>query len=807
MGQTFTITEGGIYPSIATLAGGAMPATPAPGTSVSIPVSYGVAVDSSGNVFFPSPNLNAVFKADPTGVVTRIAGTGDSGYSGDSGPALSAELNSPSGVAVDSAGNVYVADSGNQRVRKVDTSGNITTVAGSGGCCFGGDGGPATGALLANPTGLAVDGAGNLYIGDTYNQRIRQVSATGIITTVAGNGSYGFSGDGGAAGAAQLGDPYGVAVDAAGNLYIADSNNFRVRMVSASGIISTVAGNGACCFSGDGGAAKSAELDSPNGVALDTAGNLYIADRYGDRIRKVSAGGTISTVAGNGSYGYSGDGHSATTAQFRYPQGVAADASGNIYIADSGNSRIREVNAAGIVSTLVGGAIGDGGLGVFGLLNQPGGVVRDNAGNTYISDTNNSRIRQVSANGTISTVAGTGAAGFSGDGGAAAGAQFNNPQGLALDASGNLYVADAGNYRVRKIDGSGNITTVAGNGVCCGHTGDGGAATAAQIGSPYAVAVDASGNLYIADVSNNVIRKVASSGTIATAAGNGAFGFSGDGGAATSAKLDGPYGVAVDAAGNLYIADRFNSRVRMVSSTGTITTFAGTGACCTLGDGGAATSAFLDSPTGVAVDGAGNLYIADTFNERVRKVDGTGTINTVAGNGNYGYSGDGGPASAAAFRYPYALSVDASGNVAVVDQNNNAVRLLTPAEAEPVLTIQSSHNGAFMLGQNGVTYTLTVSNGSGAGPTNGTVTVTEILPAGLTLASMSGSGWTCTAAAICTRADALNGGSSYPSITVTVNVTAPAPGQLTNQASVAGGGAPAAGLATDLTLITALLVP
>ena len=806
-GQAFTVTQGGIYPLIATLAGGAMPATAAPGTSVSIPISYGVAVDASGNAFFPSPNLNAVFKADPSGVVTRIAGTGDSGYSGDSGPALSAQLNNPNGVAIDSAGNVYIADSGNQRVRKVDTSGNITTVAGSGSCCFGGDGGPAISALMDYPTGVAVDAAGNLYIGDTYNARVRQVSAAGIITTVAGNGTYGFSGDGGAASAAQVSYPYGVAVDASGNLYIADSNNFRVRMVSASGTISTVAGNGTCCFSGDGGAAKSAEMDSPTGVAVDAAGNLYIADRYGERIRKVSAGGTIGTVAGNGGYSFAGDGHAATSAEFRYPQGVAVDASGNIYIADSGNARIREVNPSGIISTLVGGAIGDGGLGVFGLLNQPSGVVRDNAGNTYVTDTNNNRIRKVSSNGAISTIAGTGVTGYSGDGGAAAGAQLNNPQSLALDASGNLYVADAGNVRVRKIDGSGNITTVAGNGTCCGHTGDGGAATAAQIGTPYGLAVDASGNLYIGDVSNNIVRKVTSSGTITTVAGNGSFGYSGDGTAATSAKLYGPYGIAVDAAGNLYIADRYNSRIRMVSSTGTITTVAGSGTCCTLGDGGAATSAWLEDPSGVAVDATGNLYIADTYNERVRKVDGTGTINTVAGNGNYGYSGDGGAASAAALRYPYALSVDASGNVAVVDQNNNAVRLLTPAEAEPALTIQSSHSGAFMLGQSGVTYTLTVSNGSGAGLTNGTVTVAAILPAGLTLASMAGAGWTCSSASICTRADALNGGSSYPSITVTVNVTAPAPGQLTNQASVTGGGAPAAGRVTDLTVITALTAP
>jgi uncharacterized repeat protein (TIGR01451 family) len=803
-GQSFTVTQGGIFPLVSTLAGGATPSTPAPAASVSIPVSYGVGVDSSGNVYFPSPNLNAVFKADPTGVVTRFAGTGVAGQAGDGGPALSAELNSPNGVAADSLGNVYIADSNNERILKVDTFGVITTVAGSGSCCYSGDGGPATVAELYYPTGVAVDAAGNLYIADSNNQRIRRVNAAGVITTLAGNGTAGYSGDGGASTSAELYYPYGVAVDASGNLYIADSNNSRVRMVSAGGIITTVAGVGTCCFSGDGGAATKAQLDSPTGVAVDAAGNLYIADRYSGRIRKVSASGTISTVAGNGSYGYSGDGAAAGSAAFRYPEGVAVDGSGNLYIADSGNARIRQVSTAGAVATLVGGGIGDGGLGVFGLLNQPSGVARDNAGNTYVADTNNDRVRKVATNGTIATVAGTGAAGFAGDGGAAASAQLNAPQGLALDASGNLYIADTNNYRVRKVDGSGNITTVAGNGKCCGRTGDGGAATNAEIGAPYGLALDASGNLFISDIDNNVVREVTASGTITTVAGNGTYGYSGDGGAATSAAMRDPWGLAVDAAGNLYIADRYNLRIRMVSTSGTITTVAGNGNCCYSGDGGPATRAELYDPAGVAVDAAGDLYIADTYNERVRMVSPGGTITTVAGSGSYGYVGDGGPATGATFRYPYSVAVDATGNVAVVDQYNNAVRLLTPAGTQPVLTIQSAHTSAFTPGQTGATYALTVSNGSGAAPTNGVVTVTEILPTGLALVSMAGSGWTCSAptAPTCTRSDVLAGASSYPAITVTVNVSATAPSQLTNQASVSGGGGGAAA-AVDLTVIAA----
>ncbi|HEY6343299.1 MAG TPA: protease pro-enzyme activation domain-containing protein [Bryobacteraceae bacterium] len=804
-GQTFTVTQS--YPLISALAGGVTPSTSGQGTSVSIPVSYGVAVDSAGNTYFPSPNLNAVFKADPTGMVTRLAGSGIVGFSGDGASALSAQLNGPTGVAVDSLGNVYIADTNNWRVRKVDSSGNITTVAGNGSCCEPtGDDGSANGAGIGLPYGLAVDSSGNLYISDISNSIVRKVAA-GIITTVVGSGSFGYSGDGGSATSAELDGPYGIALDASGNLYIADRFNYRVRMVSTGGVITTVAGNGKCCYGGDGGPATSAELDSPSGVAVDASGDLYIADTFNDRIRKVNAAGIITTGAGYQTYGFSGDGGAATGARLWYPEGVAVDASGNLYIADSGNARIRSVNSSGVITTWVGGATNDGGLGVFGLLNQPSGVVRDSAGNTYIADTNNHRVRMVAANGTIATVAGTGVSGFAGDGGAATSAQLNLPNGLALDSAGNLYIADTNNSRVRKVDGSGNITTVAGNGVCCVSTGDGGLATSAGIGTPYGLAVDSSGNLYISDGSNSVVRKVAASGTITTVAGqSGSFGYSGDGGLATSAKLYGPYGLAVDASGNLYIADRFNYRARMVSTSGVITTVAGNGNCCYGGDGGVATNAELDAPSGVTVDASGNLYIADTFNERVREVIAGGTILTVAGAGNYGYWGDGGSATGAAFRYPSAISVDPAGNLAVADQGNNAVRLLTAPGTQPVLTIQSTHSGAFAAGQT-ATYTLTVSNGLGAGPTNGTVTVSEILPAALTLAGMAGSGWTCSAsistgAPTCARSDSLSGASSYPPIIVTVSVSAPAAGQLTNAASVSGGGGNIAGT-EDLTAIGA----
>jgi len=277
-----------------------------------------------------------------------VAGNGTKGYSGDGGAATSAELNAPNDVAVDSAGNIYIADTLNDRIRKVTVStGIITTVAGNGAGGYSGDGGSATSAEIFQPDGLAVDSAGNIYIADTFNYRVRKVTkSTGIISTVAGDGTYGYSGDGGLATSAELGEPTDVAVDAAGNIYIADPGFARIRKVTVStGIISTVAGNGTQGYSGDGGPATSAELSSPDGVTVDGAGNIYIADLYNERVRKVTVStGIISTVAGDGTAGYSGDGGPATGAEIYYPDGLAVDTAGNIYIADTENFRIRGVS-------------------------------------------------------------------------------------------------------------------------------------------------------------------------------------------------------------------------------------------------------------------------------------------------------------------------------------------------------------------------------------------------------------------------------------------------------------------------------
>jgi trimeric autotransporter adhesin len=706
-------------------------------TRASLDGACGLAVDHSGNLLIADSGHERVRvvaaatgtfygQAMTAGRIYTVAGDGTKGFSGDGGPATSAELSGPAGVAVDGAGNLVIADWGNHRVRVVAvatgtfygqamTAGDIYTVAGDGKAGFSGDGGPATSAELSLPEGMegvAVDGAGNLVIADWGNHRVRVVAAAtgtfygqamtaGDIYTVAGDGTSGFSGDGGPATSAELSLPTAVAVDGAGNLVIADYSNARVRVVAAAtgtfygqamtaGDIYTVAGSANGGSSGNGGPATSARLRFPEGVAVDGAGNLVIADTGNSWVRVVAAAtgtfygqamtaGDIYAVAGAGisEYSFSGDGGPATSAQLRNPEGVAVGRAGNLAIADTFNNRVRVVAVA--TGTFYGRAM--------------------TAGRIY-------------------AVAGGNKSGFSGDGGPATSAELFDPEGLAVDRAGNLLIADSQNERVRVVAAAtgtyygqamtaGDIYTVAGGGTGYLGVGDGGPATSAELSLPAAVAVDGAGNLVIADTAHYRVRVVAvetgtfygqamTAGDIYTVAGDGTRGFSGDGGPATSAELDNPDGVAVDGAGNLVIADSQNNRVRVVAAaTGTfygqamtagdIYTVAGDGTAGFSGNGGPATSAELDTPGGVAVDGAGNLVISDSGNNRVRVVAAaTGTfygqamtaghIYTVAGDGTGGFSGDGGPATSAEFNGPGEVAVDGAGNLVIADTGSYRVR-------------------------------------------------------------------------------------------------------------------------------------
>ena len=647
------------------------PPTPLPALNAPLGRVAGVAADGAGNFYFSDLGNQMVFRVTPGGSLTVVAGNGISGFSGDGGPATNASLHDPGGLAVDSAGNVYIADSSNDRIRKV-SGGIISTVAGNGTHGFGGNGGPATSAQLGYPEAVAVDTAGNLYIADAAYSFIREVSG-GIITSIAGTGFSTYDGDGGLAVFSSLNGPTGVAVDSAGNVYVADTGNQRIRGITTRGLIFTVAGNGIEGFSGNGGAATAAELGRPFGVSVDSAGNLYIAEYKNNWIRKISKG-IITAFAGNGSAPFSGDGGLATNGGLFQPFGTAVGPSGELFIADTFDERVRMVSG-GIITTVAGngaaGSSGDGGLATSATFNVPWSGTADAGGSIYIADPFANRIRKVS-HGVISTFAGNGSGGFGGDGGAASSALFFYPYGVGADSSGAIYVVDSGNERIRKIS-NGIVTTVAGNGNY-GFAGDGGLATKASLSSPGYITFDPAGNLYISDAYANRIRKV-SGGTITTIAGNGAAAYGGDGGLAINAGIDVPQGIAFDSSGNLYIAEFNSHRVRKVTPSGSITTVAGNGIPSYYGDGGPATLAGLYNPIAVAVDASGNLYIADQANNAIRKVSG-GIISTIAGQGVsvIGFSGDGGPASQSKLASPTGVFVDGAGNVYAMDAGNIRVR-------------------------------------------------------------------------------------------------------------------------------------
>jgi sugar lactone lactonase YvrE len=657
----------------------------------------GVATDLVGNVYIASGSLlPVVFKVDNHGILTIFAGNGVSGYSGDGGPATQAELVDPFGVAVDGSGNIFIADYVNNRIREVVAkTGMIQTVAGNGKQGYSGDGSKATQAELSGPSAVAVDGSGDIFITDSENNVIREVTAaTGIIQTVAGNGKGGHSGDGGKATQAELNGPSAACVDDSGNIFIADSVNERVReVVAATGIIQTVAGNGTFGYSGDGGPATQAELADPLGVAVDNTGNLLIADWANNVVREVVATtGTIQTLATNGT-------------QLGGPERISVDSGGNIFIAESDN-RVQEVVAAtGIIQTLAGdgttGGSGNGGLATDANLAHPQGVFVDGSGNIFIADNNQIR-KVVAASGIIQPVAGNGTYGYSGDGGPATQAELAGPQGVAVDKSGNIFISDSGNAVVREVvAATGIIQTVAGNGTS-GYSGDGGKATQAQLGSPDGLFVDSSGNIFIADPffytcyidpdgfpiclpgGGGTIREVdAKTGNIQTVAGNGTEGYSSDGGLATQTELDGPTAVFVDTSGNIFLADAGSNRIREVkAATGIIETVAGKGNPGHSGDGGLATQAELNQPTSVFVDASGDIFLADSGNNRIREVlAATGIIQTVAGNGTAGFSGDGGLATQAELAFPDSLVLDSTGDIVFVDSLNSRVRKLTPSKS------------------------------------------------------------------------------------------------------------------------------
>jgi uncharacterized protein (TIGR03437 family) len=638
-----------------------------------------VALDGGGNLYIADEFDNRIRKVDTSGNISTYAGTGVSGYNGDRIKAIDAQLNSPTALAIDASGNLYIADEGNSRVRVISSDGTINTVAGNGSAGTLGDGGPATQAQV-NALAVAVDAQGNLYI-STLDYHIRKVDATGMISTIAGTSNPGYAGDGGPAIDASMGQAPALICDAKGDLYLADPDNGYVRMIDTSGIIHPVAGSGPFGFTADYIPAAAAVM-SPTGLALDSTGNnLYISDITLDAVRVVDLTTTlIHSVAGNTNAGFLGDGGPPLQAELDYPAGLTLDSSNNIYVGDVINQRVRKV-AGNTISTFAGTSDGDGGTATSAFLNFPEGLAVDAASNVVVADTGNFVARRFTLGGNINTF----------------GKSFG-PFAVAVDTSGNFYVTDD-EPLVLEITKAGVTSVVAGDSQS-GYSGDNGPATNAMIDNPTGVAVDAAGNVYFTDYTNNKIRKVTiSTGVITTIAGNGNAMYSGDKGPALNAGLD-PYDIAVDIPGNIYVADHLNNRVRKIGLDGNITTVAGSGTPGYTGDGGPAAVAELALPNGVAVDGAGNLYIADYGNSVVRRVTSSGLITTIAGSsGVYTPStGDGGAAVGAQMD-PFRVAVDGVGNVYVSDSFNDRVRMLTPLQIAPAgMSIVSGNQQSATVG-------------------------------------------------------------------------------------------------------------
>ncbi len=830
--------------------------TPITTTRANSPYQYNLSasdVDSSNLVFSAAPDAELPSWLAIDIIVTTLAGDGVSGD--NNGASATARFRNPSGVAIDASGDIIVADTINHRIRNISPQGVVTTIAGSGLGFL--DGASAT-AQFIFPNGVAIDALGNIIVADTSSNRIRRISTGGEVSTIAGSSESDFVD--GASATARFSAPFGVAIDALSNIIVADENNHRIRSISTNGIVTTIAGSETGFVDGVGSTARFA---SPTGVAIDASGNIIVADRNNHSIRRITPGGTVSTIAGDGTLGFI-DGASAT-ARFYNPFGVAIDALGNIIVADRSNNRIRKITPDETVSTIAGGQsdFADG-ASAAARFSSPVGVAVDASGNIVVADRSNERIRKININNfalvgnpicddigiynlelivsdgelqdlqsfnivvadngdcdaiptnlalstttisenilagsviatisaddnnpaslSFSIVGGADSASFSisssnsnqlvinhnpnfeaqnsyeiiiavsdvihrttktfniivdnapaftsapitrtlanslyrynlsasdsdssnlvfsadpdtelpswltivdtfvttlagssfgDDDGPSATAQFNRPTDVAIDASGNIIIADRNNHRIRSIASDGTVTTIAGDGIA-GFTN--GASATAQFNNPTGITIDTSGNIIIADRDNHSIRSIDSDGMVSTVAGDGTFGSTN--GASATAQFNTPTGVAIDASGNIVVADRTNNRIRSISPNGMVSTIAGNGLLAH--NDGIGTAASFRSPTGIAINASGNIIVADRGNHRIRRIVHR-TVSTIAG-GNIGLVD--GARLEARFDNPSGVAIDTSGNIIVADTLNHRIRSISPDDI--VTTIAGS---------------------------------------------------------------------------------------------------------------------
>jgi len=632
--------------------------------------SYSVIVSNSAGFTNSPPALVAAL---PPLAVWTIGGVGAIGTA--DGRGLAARFNNPRGLAVDPSGNLFIADTANETICQCSPIGQVTTLAGGPQAASSTDGIGAA-ARFSTPCGVSVDLYSNVYVADTANNTVRVISRTGAVTTLAGvPGSSGY-GDG-LSQTALFNQPFGVAVDRAGVVYVADTYNQRIRVISH-GYVTTLAGDGSPGFLNNVG--TNAEFSYPIALAVDSAGVVFVADYGSAIIRRIAPGGSVSTIAGApGQFG-AADGTNAA-ARFYLPSGIAVDAQDNLYAADYGNQTVRKItpdlSGNWAVTTLAGfpTAIGDSdGVGTAAYFHGPIGVAVDSAGYVYVSDSLNSVLRKITPAGAVSTIAGP-ARSFGVDDGPFPIGRFDGPGGVVADASGDVFAADTVNNAMREISPNGVVTTIAGiAGPDFGGASDG-YGGAAQFNQPTGLALGLSSNIYVADFQNSTIRMMAfDSGvgqwhvtTVAGTAGNAGYANG------ANALFNGPWGVAVDGAGAVYVSDYSNHVVRVLTALGA-SNYAGSPHQAGYGDGA---NAFFNYPAGIALDSAANLYVADSLNQLIRKIAPGGVVSTVAGSYLTPGNADGN-GLAAQFNYPEGLAVDAFGNVFVADTGNNAIREITP---------------------------------------------------------------------------------------------------------------------------------
>jgi sugar lactone lactonase YvrE len=596
---------------------------------------------------------------------------GQSGVGSADGTGSDARFFNPAGVAVDSSGNVYVADSGNHTIRKISSAGVVSTFAGLAGSSGSADGTGST-ARFFQPVGVAVDNAGNVFVADDANNTIRKITSAGVVSTIAGlAGSSG--GADGAGSLARFYEPSAVAVDNAGNVFVAEWGNNTIRKITPAGVVSTIAGLAGSSGSADG-VGSTARFNGLTSLAVDSSGNIYVGDFYNQTIRKITPDGTVSTLAGLAGIAGSTNG-TGNTARFNGPQGVAVDSAGNVYVAEYYNHTIRKVTSAGVVSTIAGLAGNPGyadGAGSVARFDYPAGVAVDAAGGIYVADYDNFLVRHITSAGVVTTLAGFSSVGSTD--GTGPGARFSSPYYIAVDSASNAYVADYGDATVRKITRDGAVSTLAG---LAGSRGSAdGTGSTARFSSPEGIAVDGAGNVYVADYGNSTIRRITSGGTVSTFAGLAGSGGSADG-LGSAARFQNPRGVALDSAGNLYVADSGNNTIRKITPSGMVSTFAGTVGNSGNVDGTAG-AALFNSPKGVAVDGAGNVYVADSGNQTIRQITPGGVVSTLAGLPGSSGTADG-TGNTARFNGPWGMAVDTAGNIFVGDNGNATIRKISPS--------------------------------------------------------------------------------------------------------------------------------